>query len=48
MIVSFIINGNEITTWMGYAFKIERKNTQSNIFKIRTSLLNLKQQASDH
>ena len=43
---SFIHNGSDITTWMGYSFKIKstiQNPNQSNIFKIRT-FLNLKLQ----
>ena len=44
-IVSFIHNGSEITIWMGYSFKTKAQNPkQSNIFKKRTSFLNLKLQ----
>ena len=43
--MSFIHNGSEITTWMGYSFKTKAQNPkQNNIFKIRTSFLNLKLQ----
>ena len=43
--VSFIHNGSEITTWMGIASKPKVQNLrQSNIFKKRTSFLNLKLQ----
>ena len=43
--VSFIHNGNEKTTWIGYSFKTKTKNSnKSNIFKIGTSFLNFKLQ----
>ena len=41
--VSFIHNGSERTTWMGYNFKENKKcKIQRNVFKIRTFFLNLK------
>ena len=44
--LSFIDNGSEITTWIGYRLKTKKHKIQSNIFTIRTSFLNLK--AADH
>ena len=43
--VSFILNGSEITTWMGYNFKTKCKSAKSQVtFLRKTSFLNLKLQ----
>ena len=39
----YIHNGSEITTWMGHSFSTKNK-IQTNIFKIKTSILNFKLQ----
>ena len=43
--VSFILNGSEITTWMGVELQIQKPKIESNILK---SFSNLKQQAGDY
>ena len=43
--VSFIHNGSEITTWIGYNFKNQKRKIQSNIFKIN---IFFEFQAADH